>query len=215
MFRVASLIGVLSLATITVAAAQSPAPTRNASFPRVIRIAGTLPKPVGTSSPIKTVTFAIYADVTGETPLWQETQTVTVDPTGAYNALLGSTTPDGLPLEIFTAYDARWLSIHIEGANQPDQPRVLIASVAYALRAVDADTLGGKPASAYVLANPPTSAPPPSAGTTSTTTATSAIVSVDASSRRLTSFVFEAEPHASHRRDQLRVRGIVVQLPAE
>src|SRR5262245_49458388 len=52
-------------------------------------------------------------------------------------------------------------------------------------------------------------------GMPSTTMATSAIVRVDARSRRLTSLVFEAEPHASHRRDQLRVRGVVVQLPAE
>src|SRR5581483_11149720 len=45
------------------------------------------------------------------------------------------------------------------GATDHDQPRVLIASVAYALRAADADTLGGKPASAYVLAASPTDAP--------------------------------------------------------
>ena len=52
MFRVGSLVGVLSLATVTLAAAQPPAPTANTlsgqlntSFPRVIRIAGTLPTP--------------------------------------------------------------------------------------------------------------------------------------------------------------------------
>ena len=168
MCRVVSLIVVLSLAPITVAA-QSPAPTTQTSFPRVIRIAGTLPTPVGAPSPIATITFAIYADETGGTPLWQETQTVIVDATGVYNALLGSTAPDGLPLEIFTTNDARWLNIHLEGATAPDQPRMLIASVAYALRAADADTLGGKPASAFVLAPSPT---PFSAGTTSTTTAT-------------------------------------------
>ena len=174
MFRVVSFIAVLSLVAITVAAAQPPEPTTHTSFPRVVRIAGTLPTSAAALSPIETITFAIYADETGGTPLWQETQTVIVDSTGAYNALLGSTVTDGLPLEIFTTNDARWLSIHLEGATAPDPPRVLIASVAYALRAADADTLGGKPASAYVLANPPTSAPPTSAGTTSTTTATKA-----------------------------------------
>jgi len=170
MFRAVSLFGVLSLASITVAAAQSPAPTTQTSFPRVIRIAGTLPTPVGPPSPTEAITFAIYADETGGTPLWQETQTVTVDAAGAYNALLGSTAPDGLPLEIFTANDARWLSIHLEGATAPDPSRVLIASVAYALRAADADTLGGKPASAYVLANSSTSAPLTSTSTPPTST---------------------------------------------
>src|SRR6516165_470640 len=167
MFRVGSLVGVLSLATVTLAAAQPPAPTAKTSLPRVIRIAGTLPTTIGAPSPTETITFAIYAEETGGSPLWQETQTVIVDGTGAYNALIGSTVPDGLPLDIFTANDARWLSIHLEGANEPDQPRVLIASVAYALRAADADTLGGKPASAYVLAGPPAGAPRTSDRTTS------------------------------------------------
>jgi hypothetical protein len=171
MFRAVSLVGILSLASVTVAAAQPPEPTTHTSFPRVIRITGTLPKPVGAPSPTETITFAIYAEETGGTPLWQETQTVIVDGTGAYTALLGSTVPDGLPLEIFTTYDARWLSIHLEGANEPDQSRVLIASVAYALRAADADTLGGKPASAYVLVDPPAGAPRTSDRTTSSSTA--------------------------------------------
>ena len=171
MFRAVSLVGILSLASVTVAAAQPPEPTTHTSFPRVIRIAGTLPTPVGAPSPTETITFAIYAEETGGSPLWQETQTVIVGGTGAYNALIGSTVPDGLPLDIFTANDARWLSIHLEGANEPDQPRVLIASVAYALRAADADTLGGKPASAYVLAGPPAGAPGAMNGTPSTTTA--------------------------------------------
>src|SRR6516164_1118365 len=171
MFRVGSLVGDLSLATVTLAAAQPPAPTAKTSLPRVIRIAGTLPMPVGAPSSTETVTFAIYADETGGTPLWQETQTVIVDRTGAYNALLGSTVPDGLPLEIFTTYDARWLSIRLEGVNEPNQPRVLIASVAYALRAADADTLGGKPASAYLLADSPTGAPRTSDQATSSSTA--------------------------------------------
>ena len=171
MFRVLSLIGIVSLATVTHAAAQPPETSTHASFPRVIRIAGTLPMPVGAPSSTETVTFAIYADETGGTPIWQETQTVIVDRTGAYNALLGATVPDGLPLEIFTTNDARWLSIHLEGANALDQPRVLIASVAYALRAADADTLGGRPASAYALAGPPTSAPLTTNRTMSTTSA--------------------------------------------
>src|SRR6516165_2258484 len=171
MFRVGSLVGVLSLATVTLAAAQPPAPTAKTSLPRVIRIAGTLPTTIGAPSPTETITFAIYAEETGGTPIWQETQAVIVDRTGAYNALLGATVPDGLPLEIFTTNDARWLSIHLEGANALDQPRVLIASVAYALRAADADTLGGRPASAYALAGPPTSAPLTTNRTMSTTSA--------------------------------------------
>jgi len=38
--------------------------------------------------------------------------------------------------------------------GEAEQPRVLMASVPYALKSVDAETLGGKPASAYLLASP-------------------------------------------------------------
>ena len=41
-----------------------------------------------------------------------------------------------------------------------DAPRVLLVSVPYALKAVDADTLGGKPASAYLMAAPSASVQP-------------------------------------------------------
>jgi hypothetical protein len=172
MVRVGPLVGILFLGSVTFAAAQTTPPATSASFPRVIRISGTLPMPAGVPSSPQAVTFAIYTDETGGTPLWQETQTVIVDRTGAYSALLGSTMPDGLPLEMFTTKDARWLSIHVERPNEPDQPRVLIASVPYALRAADADTLAGRPASAYVLADPPPGAARTADGTTSTASST-------------------------------------------
>ncbi|HZR24144.1 MAG TPA: hypothetical protein VFA59_11185 [Vicinamibacterales bacterium] len=164
MFRVSLLVGVLCLASATSVAAQPPPPT-STSFSRVIRFVGALPRSTGASSPTETITFAIYAEETGGTPLWQETQTVSVDGTGEYSALLGSTIPEGLPLELFSTKEARWLAVHVERPGEADRPRVLIASVPYALRAVDADTLGGRPASAYLLA--PTGA----GATTSTATA--------------------------------------------
>ncbi len=44
-----------------------------------------------------------------------------------------------------------------------EQPRVLLVAVPYALKASDSDTLGGKPASAYALANTPLTAAAPGA----------------------------------------------------
>ncbi len=43
--------------------------------------------------------------------------------------------------------------------GQVEQPRVLLVAVPYALKAADADTIGGKPASAFVLAAPAGSFP--------------------------------------------------------
>ncbi len=98
------------------------------------------------------ITFALYAEPEGGTPLWIETQNVALDEQGRYTALLGITSSDGLPLELFSMEEARWLGIQVQG--EPEQARVLLVSVPYALKAADAEMLGGKPASAFVLSEP-------------------------------------------------------------
>ena len=47
---------------------------------------------------------------------------------------------------------AHWLGTVFERAGEVEGPRTRLTSVPYAIRAADADTLGGRPASAYVLA---------------------------------------------------------------
>ena len=104
-------------------------------------------------------TFAIYKDEHEGSPLWLETQNVQADSKGNYTAQLGATKPAGLPLDLFTSGEARWLGVRINGGEE--QPRVLLLSVPYALKAADAETLGGKPASAFVaVANGPSGAGP-------------------------------------------------------
>jgi hypothetical protein len=137
--------------------------------PRLVRISGTLAlapesgsDAVGTagataseaamhrSSSVIGVTFALYADETGGAPLWLETQNVEVDNTGHYTVLLGSTKSDGLPIDLFTSGKAQWLGVQSDG--QAEQPRIMLLSVPYALKAADAETFGGKPPSAYAPA---------------------------------------------------------------
>ena len=96
-------------------------------------------------------TFALYSEETGGTALWLETQNITADSNGHYVALLGWTKPDGLPTDVFTSEQARWVGVQISG--QAEQPRVLLVSAPYALTAGDAETLGGLPPSAFMLAN--------------------------------------------------------------
>jgi len=95
------------------------------------------------------VTFALYQDEQGGSPLWLETQNVVADSSGHYSALLGVTKSHGIPADLFTSGEARWLGIKPEG--QDELPRVLLVSVPYALKAGDAETLGGKPLSAFML----------------------------------------------------------------
>jgi hypothetical protein len=96
------------------------------------------------------ITFSLYQFQEGGTPLWVETQTAHLDSQGRYTALLGAASPDGLPLDVFTSGTAQWLGVQPALPGVGEQPRVLLVGVPYAFKAADAETLGGKPASAYV-----------------------------------------------------------------
>src|SRR4029077_11354811 len=61
---------------------------------------------------------------------------------------------EGLPLELFTTGEPRWLGLQANLPKEVEQPRVLLVSVPYALKAADAETLSGLPASAFALAAP-------------------------------------------------------------
>jgi hypothetical protein len=139
-------------------AGHSPLATSHSSesVPRLIKFTGTLSDAGGNPrSGVIGVTFALYDQQTGGAPLWLETQNVEADAQGRYTVLLGATKAAGIPVELFSSGEARWLAIE---ASDPqgrleagDTPRVLLVSVPYAMKASDAETLGGRPASDYVL----------------------------------------------------------------
>jgi hypothetical protein len=69
---------------------------------------------------------------------------------------MGATQNEGMPLDLFSSGEPRWLGAQFNRPGEAEQPRVLLTSVPYALKASDAETLGGRPASAYLLAGTPT-----------------------------------------------------------
>jgi hypothetical protein len=143
------------------------------SVPPLIRFSGTLHNSSGEPlSGTLGVTFLIYKDEQGGAPLWIETQNVVADTNGHYSIILGSQHAHGIPSEIFVAGEARWLGVTPE--NLPELPRVLLATVPYAMKAADAETLGGRPASAYLLAPDPLQ-PQHSSGTSSVAALTSGV----------------------------------------
>jgi hypothetical protein len=95
------------------------------------------------------ITFLIFKEESGGEPLFTETQDVVLDKAADYKVQLGATLSDGLPCELFSTGEARWFEVQI--AEEKSQSRVLLVSVPYALKAADAATLGGLPASAFVL----------------------------------------------------------------
>jgi hypothetical protein len=142
----------LMLALTPLTIAQTPAPTASA-LPRLVRFGGAVKDLNGNPlTGVVGITFAFYSEKTGGAPLWLETQNATADSNGHYTVLLGSTKPEGLPAELFTSEQARWVGVQVSG--QPEQPRVLLVSAPYALKAGDAETIGGLPPSAFVLAAP-------------------------------------------------------------
>ena len=122
------------------------------TVPNLIRYGGSLKDVQGAPLAVATtgVTFAIYKQQEGGAPMWMETQNVTSDADGNYSVLLGSTTSAGLPDDLFSQQEQRWLGVQISG--QAEQPRVLLVSVPYAFKAHDAETLGGISASEFALA---------------------------------------------------------------
>jgi len=123
------------------------------SVPRAMRFGGVARDSSGQlRTGLVGITFAIYADQEGGPTMWMETHNVELDQQGRYSVLLGSRQSAGMPLELFATGEPRWLGVKVELPGEVEQPRVLLVSVPYALKAADADTLGGKPSSAYVLA---------------------------------------------------------------
>ncbi len=179
----AAILGTISVVQATPQAAEaekSPVTVSTGgplSVPRLVQFNGTL-RDTGARvvSGVASVNFAIYAEQDGGMALWSETQNVLADANGHFNVLLGAATAAGVPAELFGTGQSRWLGVTV--ARQQEMPRVLLASVPYALKAADADTLGGLPASAYVttqsLEKPTTSRLAPGSSTILTTPETAA-----------------------------------------
>ena len=147
---VAGLLFVVAASSFSLFAQQTTA--GNPVVPTLVSFSGALTGSNGKPlTSITGVTFSFYAEQNGGSPLWLETQNVQPDKNGNYTVQLGSTTSQGLPAGVFASGQARWLEVQAQG--QPEQPRIMLLSVPYALKAGDAQTLNGQPASAFVTAS--------------------------------------------------------------
>ena len=147
------VVAFLLVASATPLALAQTSTQTTSALPRLVRFGGTVKDLNGSPlTGVVGITFALYSEKTGGAALWLETQNATADSSGHYTVLLGSTKPEGLPAELFTSEQARWVGVQVSG--QAEQPRVLLVSAPYALKAGDAETIGGLPPSAFVLATP-------------------------------------------------------------
>jgi trimeric autotransporter adhesin len=146
------LLGSIVLLVSVAVNAQNNAASATAMVPRLVNFSG---KATDQGKPVAGmvgITFSIYSAQENGAPLWIETQNVQPDAKGNYTVQLGAATSEGLPLSLFSSGEARWLGVRVNSGEE--QPRILLLSVPYALKAADAQTLGGLPASAFALASP-------------------------------------------------------------
>jgi hypothetical protein len=143
-----SLIVVFVLFSATSFAQSDAAATANSAaalaVPPLVKFTGS----VDGGARSQTMTFALYRVPTDGQPLWTETQTVDVGSEGHYAVLLGGVHP--LRPSLFAAGEERWLGVTPQGGTE--LPRVPFISVPYAMKAADAQTIAGRPLSAFILA---------------------------------------------------------------
>jgi hypothetical protein len=136
-------VGLLSSLGQT-AAAQSAVENSasRSAVPLFVKISSVLFELNGTpASGLQRLTFSLYGQQTGGSALWAETQTVLPNTGGNFTVLLGSASSLGIPASTFATGEPRWIGITPN--DGVERPRVALVSVPYALKAIDADTLGG------------------------------------------------------------------------
>ncbi|MGA2739277.1 MAG: hypothetical protein ABSG65_17790 [Bryobacteraceae bacterium] len=153
----------IGIAAIMALALTSPVLAQS-SVPMLVNFGGALKDAKGAPlTGLAGVTFLLYKDREGGAPLWMETQNVTPDAMGRYKVTLGATSSEGLPAFLFADGAARWLGVQV--AEQAEEARVALVAVPYAMKAKDADTIGGLPPSAFMLAGPTAPSTAPASGT--------------------------------------------------
>ena len=106
------------------------------AVPAQIHFQGMLEDPNGPVSDTVAMTFRLFdVEENGDTPLWEESQSVVVDH-GVYNVNLGAGTTNPSYGELHTALllnDDMWLEVQVAGEIMA--PRQKVASVGFAIRA--------------------------------------------------------------------------------
>src|ERR1700746_1498126 len=70
----------------------------NQAVPRLLKVNGVLKDAAGQPrTGVVGMTFSIYRESSGGSPLWQEVQNVQLDQDGRYDVLLGASKTEGVP----------------------------------------------------------------------------------------------------------------------
>jgi hypothetical protein len=140
----------LLLCTVPILFGQgTPSYTSSSPVPTIVKLSGAVRDLEGKNlSGLHNLNFALYKDESGGTSIWSEMQNVMIDAQGRYTAFLGSASTGGIPAEIFASGETRWVGVTPE--DGVERSRFAIATVPYAFKAAEADTLGGRKPEEFV-----------------------------------------------------------------
>lgn len=114
--RIVAILSLLLVCSLIAYSQQTMATNTNVAVPPLVSFSSTLSDASG--KPLTgtvDVTFLLYKEQQGGSPLWMESQNVQPDSQGRYTVMLGSTSGAGLPTNIFVAGEAHWLGVQVQG----------------------------------------------------------------------------------------------------
>jgi hypothetical protein len=151
--RDAITVLILLIAVAVAPPQQADAQSSSTSAPTLLPIKGELRAADGRPrTDTVLLVLALYDRQDDSAPRWIEQQAVKPDADGRYTVQFGATREEGLPMDLFTGpVGPRWIGVTVE--KEPEQPRVMLVSVPYAVKAASAETLAGRPASDFVLSS--------------------------------------------------------------
>src|SRR5690348_17080491 len=123
------IVGVVVLVRIFSAEArqtgQNTSAPLMASVPRLISFGGVLRDTNGIPiTSVISLRFAVYKDQFDGAPIWTEVQNVQPDQQGRYAILLGAYSAGGVPIDLFSTTESRWLGVQLNVAGSAEQSRV-------------------------------------------------------------------------------------------
>ena len=132
-------ITVLLLVSVTAVTAQ---------VPRLINYQGSLMEDEFPVEGTRAMTFALYSQPSGGSPLWTESRSEVSIANGRFSVLLGSET--AFPEGVFAEQEALYLQVEVDGEQLS---RLRLASTAYALRSQTAEQVAPGSVTAEALAD--------------------------------------------------------------
>src|SRR4051812_26641626 len=127
--RIVTAVVCLGWATALHAQSASSAATVVTAVPRLMWFSGAYQPTDGSpTAPMESVTLSVYRDEKGGQAIWHERQDVVVAANGRFSVLVGSNTPDGMPADLFTSGEPRWLGVLVDRPHEHEQPRLQLVS---------------------------------------------------------------------------------------